>query len=89
MVIRFKAADIRCMDLQRAVYRAYVTCIGTDGEYVNGKFYTPFDVKNGIYLKPNMDLYIDPSMPSMIYGEFLKVLRASNFLTEEGKIIER
>lgn len=83
MVIRYERAAVLPGQMRQAVLETYVRLVSPDGIEVDGKFYSPFDIKRNIYLLDNLDLFIDDSLPETVYGEFLKILRCYNFLDYE------
>ena len=80
LVIRYERAAILPDKIRQAVLESYVRTVATDGAEFEGVFYTPFDLKRHIYLLDNLDLYIDDSLPEILYGYFLKTMRCYDFL---------
>ena len=80
LVIRYERASVLPDKMRQAVRETYVRIASPYGIEVDGKFYSPFDLKRNIYLLDNLDLFIDDSVPELVYGYFLKVLRCYGFM---------
>ncbi len=89
MVIRFRHAFARANDLRDAVNKGYLRIAGPDGVEEDGEHFTAFDLKRRIYLKENLDLVVDDTLPEEISGQFMMVLRSFGFLEEQAEIIEQ
>ena len=87
MIIRFNHAFARVNDLRDAVNKGYLRIAGPEGVEADGEQFTVFDMKRRIYLKDNLDLYIDDTLPEDISGQFMMVLRSFGFLEEQAEII--
>ena len=87
MIIRFNHAFARANDLRDAVNKGYLRIAGPEGVEESGENFTVFDMKRRIYLKDNLDLYVDYTLPEDISGQFMMCLRSFGFLEEQAKII--
>ena len=87
MVIRFNDLQYRAVELRDAVYACYAKITGADGFIEDGVEYTPFTLKEHIYLLYNYDLYIDDDFNDEIAGMFMQALRSKGFLEEKAQII--
>ena len=87
MLIRFRHIMARANELREAVNQGYLRVAGPDGVSADGEWFTVFDVKRRIYLKDNLDLYVDDTLPEDISGQFMMCLRSFGFLEEEAEII--
>ena len=87
MVIRFNNLQYREAELRDAVYACYAKIAGADGFIEDGVEYTPFTLKEHIYLLDNYDLYIDDDFNDEIAGMFIQALRGKGFLEEKAQII--
>ena len=87
MVIRFNDTMYRAAELRDAVYACYVAAAGPDGFVENGVQYTPFTLKEHVYLLDNYDLYIDDDYNPNLTGMFMMALRGYGFREEKAEII--
>lgn len=87
MVIRFNDLQYRAVELRDAVYACYAKIAGADGFIEDGVEYTPFTLKEHIYLLDNYDLYIDDDFNDEIAGMFMQALRSHRFLEEKAEVI--
>ncbi|MEG1514695.1 MAG: hypothetical protein RSD95_07430 [Clostridia bacterium] len=90
MILRFPHAFAVSDRLKKAVKDAVnqFQYPGMDGIVEFEGDTVAFDViKNGFYLKDNLDLYIDDAIPGNMVGFMMKLLRARNFLQENARVI--
>ena len=87
MVIRFNDIEYRAAELRDAVYWCYANTLGAECCIEDGVEYTPFVIKQHIYLLDNYDLYIDDDFNDEISGMFMHALRGKGFLGEKAQII--
>ena len=87
MIIRFRHAFARANDLRDAVNKGYLRIAGPEGVQEGDERYTAFDLKRRIYLKDNLDLVVDDTLPEEISGQFMMCLRSFGFLEEQAEII--
>lgn len=87
MIIRFNDIEYRAAELRDAVYWCYANTLGSESCIEDGVEYTPFVIKQHIYLLDNYDLYIDDAFNGEIAGMFMQALRSKGFLEEKAQII--